>query len=103
MNLTLRVNERRYEFGEAAGGEGGWVCSKVPRDGRIMKDCVPKQEAPSWYVHLQENVDFQGCNGGHCYCDDRDGCNDVTSLRYVKHRGAVALINLTSDLEDSAW
>ena len=60
------------------------MCSKVPTDGRIMKDCVPKHEAPSWYVHLQENMDFQGCNGGHCYCDDRDGCN-VASLRYLHH------------------
>ena len=75
LNNCIRVNERRYEFGDVLGDHGGWVCSKVPHDGRIMKDCVPKHEAPTWYVHLQDNVDFQGCNGGHCYCDDRDGCN----------------------------
>ena len=67
-----------------------------------MKDCVPKKEAPTWYVHLQENVDFQGCNGGHCYCDDRDGCNDGTSLRYDQV-GAGTLITLSPGLEDSAW
>ena len=66
-----------------------------------MKDCVPKKEAPTWYVHLQENVDFQGCNGGHCYCDDRDGCNDGTSLRYDVQAGT--LITLSPGLEDSAW
>ena len=75
LTSYCRVNERRYEFGDEGGPGGGWVCAKVPRDGRIMKDCVPRHEAPSWYVHLQENRDFQGCNGGHCYCDDRDGCN----------------------------
>ena len=80
----FRVNERRYEFGDERGPGEGWVCSKVPRDGRIMKDCVPKQEAPRWYVHLQENTDHQGCNGGHCYCDDKDGCN-VAPPRYHHH------------------
>ena len=69
------------------------MCSKVPTDGRIMKDCVPKQEAPSWYVHLQENADFQGCNGGHCYCDDRDGCN-VASLRYNHHHHITEMVIL---------
>ena len=84
MIVMTRVNERRYEFGDEEGPAGGWVCSKVPTDGRIMKDCVPKQEAPGWYVHLQGNMDYQGCNGGHCYCDDRDGCN-VAQPRYRHH------------------
>ena len=62
-----------------------------------MKNCVPKyidkkliihgpessnfrNRAPTWYVHLQEDIDYQGCNGGHCYCDDKDGCNEAASL-----------------------
>ena len=36
-----RVNERRYEFGDENGAES-WVCAKIPHDGAIKKDCVPK-------------------------------------------------------------
>ena len=45
MTLQLfRVNERRYEFGdESAAAEGTiWVCSKVPNNGKVKKDCIPK-------------------------------------------------------------
>ena len=38
----LRINERRYKFGSAEGDGGGWVCSKVPEDGRLVKNCVPR-------------------------------------------------------------
>ena len=72
----FRVNNRKYTFGDEEGAYE-WVCSKVPHDGRIKKDCVPKvidkacqirlkllnvnlqREAPPWYVHLLENRDFQ--------------------------------------------
>ena len=42
-NFTVqsRVNERRYEFGDSYGADD-WVCAKIPHDGRIKKDCVPK-------------------------------------------------------------
>ena len=70
----LRVNNRKYTFGNEEGAYD-WVCSKVPQNGRIKKDCVPKvcesickikkqfilnqRDAPPWYVHLLENRDFQ--------------------------------------------
>ena len=38
----VRINERRYKFGSAEGDGGGWVCSKVPEDGRLVKNCVPR-------------------------------------------------------------
>ena len=42
LNLSVkRVNERRYEFGDENGAES-WVCAKIPHDGAIKKDCVPK-------------------------------------------------------------
>ena len=41
ISLLNRVNERRYEFGDANGAES-WVCAKIPHDGAIKKDCVPK-------------------------------------------------------------
>ena len=73
--IIFRVNNRKYTFGSEEGAYE-WVCSKVPHDGRIKKDCVPKvsqnqrktvnvnpdklqREAPPWYVHLLENRDFQ--------------------------------------------
>ena len=76
----FRVNERRYEFGDSDGAND-WVCAKIPNDGRIKKDCIPKvyhysfcvgfhysiryfqRDAPGWYVHLLENRDFKvQCN-----------------------------------------
>ena len=36
------MNERRYEFGDEGGAGQGWVCAKIPKDGRMYKDCVPK-------------------------------------------------------------
>ena len=36
------MNERRYEFGDPDGAPDGWVCAKIPHDGSIKKDCVPK-------------------------------------------------------------
>jgi len=70
----VQVNNRKYSFGNEEGAYD-WVCSKVPDNGRIKKDCVPKREAPPWYKHLLLNRDFRGCNGAVCYCDDQDGCN----------------------------
>ena len=79
---VFRVNERRYEFGDEEGAIE-WVCAKIPNDGRVKKDCVPKvilkktlktpkvccitntnimnvqSEAPGWYLHLLENRDYQ--------------------------------------------
>ena len=94
----MRVNERRYEFGDTDGADD-WVCAKIPNDGRIKKDCVPRREAPGWFVHLLDNRDFkvrpgqvgyndsslQGCNGGVCFCDDRDACNLSTKLAITKY------------------
>ena len=42
---------------------------------RSIDICYCRPRAPQWYVHLQEDVDYQGCNGGVCFCDDRDACN----------------------------
>ena len=38
---NFRVNNRKYSFGNEEGAYD-WVCSKVPDNGRIKKDCVPK-------------------------------------------------------------
>ena len=45
MWSVVRVNERRYEFGDPNGSPDGWVCAKIPHDGSIKKDCVPKVPA----------------------------------------------------------
>jgi len=75
----IQVNERRYEFGDED-TTSDWVCAKIPNDGRIKKDCIPKDQAPGWYKHLLDNRDYQGCNGGVCYCDDQDGCNKASNI-----------------------
>ena len=56
------MNERRYVFGSETGPGQGWVCAKIPQGGRLYKDCVPKDQAPAWYEHLQENRDYQVTN-----------------------------------------
>ena len=69
--ISYRVNERRYEFGDEAGAVD-WVCAKIPSNGRVKKDCVPKVgevfslnllnpqgEAPGWYSHLLDNRDHR--------------------------------------------
>ena len=98
LEIFVRINEKRYKFGDG-NYTGTWVCSKEPHDGRVMKNCVPKYvtrdyqlnvvkimccrpRAPQWYVHLQEDVDYQGCNGGVCFCDDRDGCNTASNHHF---------------------
>ena len=70
---ACRVNNRLYTFGSEEGA-WDWVCSKVPDNGRIKKDCVPKvlislfccvlsvemqRDAPPWYKHLLDNRDYQ--------------------------------------------
>ena len=115
----FRVNERRYEFGDSDGAND-WVCAKIPNDGRIKKDCIPKvyyyslcvgiqlldifREMPQagmcicWKTETSRCNEInriyqifvllialkfspcQGCNGGVCYCDDRDACNQGSSF-----------------------
>ena len=114
----FRVNERRYEFGDSDGAND-WVCAKIPNDGRIKKDCIPKVYCYSFCVGIQLDMfrempqagmcicwktetsrcneinriyqifvllialkfsPCQGCNGGVCYCDDRDACNKGSSF-----------------------
>merc|ERR1711973_412437 len=80
---VIQVNERRYVFGDGENAKDepdDWVCAKIPNDGRIKKDCVSKREAPGWYVGLLENRDYKGCNGGVCFCDDRDACNSASKI-----------------------
>ncbi|XP_023330648.1 uncharacterized protein LOC111703033 isoform X2 [Eurytemora carolleeae] len=91
-----QVNERRYEFGdEKAAREGtAWVCSKVPNNGKVKKDCIPKVRAPGWYEHLLLDPDYKGCNGGVCYCDDKDGCNTAPGSRSLTFGVIITVIIL---------
>ena len=51
----FRVNERRYEFGDSDGAND-WVCAKIPNDGRIKKDCIPKVYYYSFCVDIQLDI-----------------------------------------------
>ena len=51
----FRVNNRKYTFGNEEGAYD-WVCSKVPLDGRIKKDCVPKVTIKHRKITLSINL-----------------------------------------------
>ena len=53
--ISCRVNERRYEFGDEEGAVD-WVCAKVPSDGRVKKDCVPKVGGRMFKSELMESL-----------------------------------------------
>ena len=54
MHSVKRVNERRYEFGDENGAES-WVCAKIPHDGAIKKDCVPKVIQNDWLIKWKKS------------------------------------------------
>ena len=68
-----RVNERRYEFGDENGAES-WVCAKIPHDGAIKKDCVPKViEIGNLCLSFKYRLTHSG------KYDKRNGCKMVIS------------------------
>ena len=64
LHLSVkRVNERRYEFGDENGAES-WVCAKIPHDGAIKKDCVPKviEIVCNWLIAIVRKDLLQWCH-----------------------------------------
>jgi len=70
-----------------------WVCGYEPVLGMVIYDCLPAYEAPLWWddSYLGPNFDDgapgankimrpPGCNGGVCYCNNFDYCNDKWNL-----------------------
>ena len=55
--VKCRVNERRYEFGDSYGADD-WVCAKIPHDGRIKKDCVPKVYKADLQTQLSIHISY---------------------------------------------
>ena len=69
-----------------------WVCAYQPILNTVIYDCLPENQAPAWWkkplmgpafssgmVGAVKEPKSPGCNGGVCYCNDKDYCND----RYV--------------------
>jgi len=66
-----------------------WVCGYYPILGLVIFDCIPENQAPNWWKTPLMGPGFPtghkpapkemrkpGCNGGVCYCNDKNYCND---------------------------
>ena len=66
-----------------------WVCSYHPILNTVIFDCLPENQAPGWWkkplmgpafpsgmVGAVKEPRSPGCNGGVCYCNDKNFCND---------------------------
>lgn len=66
-----------------------WVCSYFPIKSALIYDCLPENQAPSWWKEPLMGPAFPtghkpaakemrrpGCNGGVCYCNTENYCND---------------------------
>ena len=71
------------------GEVGNWVCAYQPISNTVIYDCLPENQAPSWWktplmgpafssgmVGAVKEPKTPGCNGGVCYCNDKAFCND---------------------------
>jgi len=79
---------RILKFGSQSNGEPwegevkSWVCATIPMAGTVTYDCIPENHAPPWWktgmrgpapgLHMRK----PGCNGGTCYCNKKDLCNE---------------------------
>jgi len=70
-------------------GVQNWVCGYQPLHSTVVYDCIPEREAPPWWKvpllgpafptgHKPAPKEMRkpGCNGGVCYCNAEDYCND---------------------------
>jgi len=66
-----------------------WVCSYIPITSVLIYDCIPENQAPPWWKEPLMGPAFPtghkpapkemrqpGCNGGVCYCNKENYCND---------------------------
>jgi len=66
-----------------------WVCGYEPYLGVVIYDCIPEDKVPLWWDDSYLGPKFDdgvpgmvkiprppGCNGGVCYCNHYDYCND---------------------------
>ena len=71
------------------GEVGNWVCAYQPISNTVIYDCLPENQAPGWWktplmgpafssgmVGAVKEPKSPGCNGGVCYCNDENFCND---------------------------
>lgn len=66
-----------------------WVCGYYPIINTVIFDCIPENQVPRWWkrqligpafpsgmVGAPKAARSPGCNGGTCYCNAQDYCND---------------------------
>jgi len=91
---------RILKFGSQSNGKPwpgnvtSWVCATIPMSGTVTYDCIPENHAPTWWrsvlrgpalgLHMRK----PGCNGGTCYCNQRDLCNEKAPYFNVMEDGS---------------
>ena len=69
------------------------MCAYQPISNTVIYDCIPENQAPSWWktplmgpafssgmVGAVKEPKSPGCNGGVCYCNSENYCNDRCGL-----------------------
>ena len=80
--------EAKHQW-ERWGEVGNWVCAYQPISNTVIYDCLPENQAPGWWktplmgpafssgmVGAVKEPKSPGCNGGVCYCNNENFCND---------------------------
>jgi len=86
-----------------------WVCGYYPILNTVIFDCLPENQVPGWWkrpligpafpsgmVGAAKAARPPGCNGGTCFCNNEDYCND-------RHLYTVDDIDCPEHLEHSKW
>jgi len=84
----IKYNAHAY-WQNWTGPINNWVCGYYPMLATVIFDCIPENQAPSWWKTPLMGPSFPtghkpapkemrkpGCNGGVCYCNKENYCND---------------------------
>jgi len=86
-----------------------WVCGYYPILATVIFDCIPENQAPTWWKTKLMGPNFPtghkpapkemrkpGCNGGVCYCNKENYCND-------RHQYTLEREECPEELEHHKW
>ena len=88
--------EAKFNWANWTKPVNNWVCGYEPYLGVVIYDCIPADEVPLWWDDSYMGPKFDdgvpgmvkiprppGCNGGVCYCNHYDYCNDRSPLNFA--------------------